>query len=207
MIATVTLETLIAALTRTGLLLQSDSTLPSAVTIAAGEPIRGSWWGHPKGKIIFDLFEELLDHPDVVTAKLIGGKVTYVHRSFWPALTAVATSGESWQTVGLPLAAAEMLIQLRQTGPICADKLIRLEGLSTSKIVDELEKRLLVNSLQIHTEAGHHDRVLQTWEHWAAERHVVPDALASSKAKLEVAVEALGSGIRSRHTLPWRSVS
>ena len=52
----------------------------------AGEPIRGSWWGHPRSHAVFAASEELADSPDVLVCKLIDRKVTLVHRRLWPAL-------------------------------------------------------------------------------------------------------------------------
>jgi hypothetical protein len=42
-----------------GILLLSDSVLPSLVTLIAEEPVRGSWWGHPKGNLIYNLSQIL----------------------------------------------------------------------------------------------------------------------------------------------------
>ena len=36
-------------LERIGLLLEHDKELPSVTLLVAGEPIRGSWWGHALG--------------------------------------------------------------------------------------------------------------------------------------------------------------
>src|SRR6516165_6214899 len=59
---------------------------PSVAEAVAGEPIRGSWWGHAKGSEIFHALGALDDSPDVLCFKLIDGKNTYVHRRLWPAL-------------------------------------------------------------------------------------------------------------------------
>jgi hypothetical protein len=48
-------------LVREGVLLKSDPKLPSVVAIAAGGPVRGSWWGHPKGRVIFNALERLAE--------------------------------------------------------------------------------------------------------------------------------------------------
>src|SRR5713101_4209533 len=80
-----------------GLLLESDAALPSVAGLVAHEPIRGSWWGHPRGHDIFQANEQLAAHPDVISCRLISSKVTYVHRSLWRALFAVANSREAWQ--------------------------------------------------------------------------------------------------------------
>jgi hypothetical protein len=57
----------------------------------AGEPIRGSWWSHPKGKAIFRALSSLDDRDDVKFFKLLdGGKITIAHRRVWPALVRLA---------------------------------------------------------------------------------------------------------------------
>ena len=60
--------------------------LPSFVVAVAGGPVKGSWWGHPKGALIYDLANALHDSTEVRSVRLIDGKNTFVHRSLWPAL-------------------------------------------------------------------------------------------------------------------------
>lgn len=64
--------------------------VPSVAEAIAGGPIRGSWWGHPRGQAIFEALTALGDAPEVKCFKLVGGKVTFVHRRLWPALVALA---------------------------------------------------------------------------------------------------------------------
>jgi len=64
--------------------------VPSLAEAVAGEPIRGSWWSHPKGRAIFAALSALDACDDVKSFKLIGGKVTLVHRRLWPALVRLA---------------------------------------------------------------------------------------------------------------------
>ena len=73
---------------RHGILLEADAQLPSVVALVAGEPIRGSWWGHPRGHDIFHACQHLREHDEIVTAKLVSKKVTYVHRNLWAMLVA-----------------------------------------------------------------------------------------------------------------------
>jgi hypothetical protein len=74
-----------------GMLLQSaKGPLPNVADLVAGEPIKGSWWGHPQGHAIFDQLARLDESPDVVRMRLVNGKVTLVHRRLWPALVRVA---------------------------------------------------------------------------------------------------------------------
>ena len=74
-----------------GIVLQAArGPVPSLAEAIAGGPIRGSWWGHPKGHEIFRAAEAVVDSGEVLVCKLIAGKVTYVHRRLWPALVKLA---------------------------------------------------------------------------------------------------------------------
>jgi hypothetical protein len=64
--------------------------LPNLADFVAGEPIRGSWWGHKAGHEIFAVLTEVTASPDVVATRLVNGKVTLIHRRLWPALVRVA---------------------------------------------------------------------------------------------------------------------
>ena len=66
--------------------------VPSVAEWVAGAPIRGSWWGHPRGRDVFRALSELGDSPDVVAFRLVAGKITFVHRRLWPALVRLADS-------------------------------------------------------------------------------------------------------------------
>jgi hypothetical protein len=63
---------------------------PNLVEAIAGEPIKGSWWGHPAGKRIFTVLNAVTDSEEVLVCRLIDGKVTLVHRRLWPALARLA---------------------------------------------------------------------------------------------------------------------
>ena len=74
-----------------GIVLQSaHGPLPNLAEYVAGEPIRGSWWGHPSGHAIFAVLNQVRDSPDVVACRLFEGKVTLVHKCMWPALVRLA---------------------------------------------------------------------------------------------------------------------
>lgn len=64
--------------------------VPTLAAAIAGEPIRGSWWGHPKGHDIFAILSAVRASPDVLACRLIDRKVTLVHRRLWPALARLA---------------------------------------------------------------------------------------------------------------------
>jgi hypothetical protein len=66
------------------------ASVPSLAQAVAGEPVRGSWWAHPKANDIFRLSRSIRSSPDVLVCRLVDGKITYVHRRLWPALVRVA---------------------------------------------------------------------------------------------------------------------
>ena len=81
----------IALVAKSGVLLESArGPAPSLAAAIAGEAIRGSWWTHPKAPAIFLATRAVRDSPDVLVCRLLGGKITYVHRRLWPAVVRLA---------------------------------------------------------------------------------------------------------------------
>jgi len=77
----------IAFVEKCGVVLESArGTVPSLAETITGEPLRANWWGHPKGDAIFACSRAVRNSEEVLTCRLIDGKVTYVHRRLWPAL-------------------------------------------------------------------------------------------------------------------------
>ena len=82
----------IAFVERYGVVLQTArGPAPSLAEAIAGEPIRGSWWGHGKGREIFRASRAVCECPNVLVCKLVDGKITYIHRRLWPALIKLAS--------------------------------------------------------------------------------------------------------------------
>ncbi|MBI3554571.1 MAG: hypothetical protein HY077_18920 [Elusimicrobia bacterium] len=71
-------------------LVSAQGPVPSLVEAIAREPVRGSWWSHPKGRLIFAVLGEVTDSPDILVCRLVGNKVTLVHKRLWPALVRAA---------------------------------------------------------------------------------------------------------------------
>ena len=87
-----TLEDALALVEEHGILLESaKGPVPSLASEIAGEEIRGSWWGHAEAELIWSLTRRLRGSEDILVCRLIGGKVTYVHRRLWPALVRLAS--------------------------------------------------------------------------------------------------------------------
>ena len=74
-----------------GIVLESGhGTVPNLAEMIAGGPIRGSWWGHPKGQEIWKITRALREAREILVCRLVDGKVSYVHRRLWPALIKLA---------------------------------------------------------------------------------------------------------------------
>ena len=191
-----------------GLLLESDAALPSVASLVAQEPIRGSWWGHPRGHDIFQANRQLAAHPDVIACKLISGKVTYVHRSLWPALFEVANSRETWQLSSISPSARSLLSKVTRDGIVRTDRLPEFHSAKSKGPGDaarELEKMLLVYSEDIHTETGAHAKALETWEHWARRIGFVRQktTVEQGKEQLEQTLKFLNTRFGAARRLPW----
>ena len=86
-----TLPAALAFIRRHGIVLEGGrGPVPNLAEAVAGTPIRGSWWGHTKGREIFALTRAIRDSADVLVCRLVSGKITYVHRRLWPAVVRLA---------------------------------------------------------------------------------------------------------------------
>ena len=83
----------LAFVRRQGVALESAAgPVPNVVEAIAGEPMRGSWWSHPRGRAIFRLLRSLRESPEILVCRVVAGKVTFVHRRLWPALARAAAA-------------------------------------------------------------------------------------------------------------------
>jgi len=200
-----------ALLERTGLLLFSDPALPSLVGIIVGEPLRTSWWGHPRGGDIYHAMNELEDDPEVLSTKLVAGKVTYVHKRLWPAIYAIGQAREAWQIESLSPGAAFLLGAVEAEDALQTDDVFAPpDVLPRRRVPDatrELERRLLVHATEVHTPSGAHAKVLETWPRWADSVDLTARGLGSAEARrqLEQAAERLTAEVSGGvAVLPWQ---
>jgi len=193
----------LAQLEQHGLLLMQDAAFPSLVSLIAGEPIVGSWWSHPRNRVIYDVLQALMDKSLVV--KLIAGKRTFVHRRLWPAVCAVGESNAPWQRDKLRPDALELLARVRACDALRTDIAEPLSsGRKVGAVATDLEKRILIHATDEHTEAGNHARVLEAWPRFRARAKLSDKQLPSA----DDAREQLGSCTRAwsgkaRVLFPW----
>lgn len=70
-----------------GVVLESaKGPIPNLAEAVAGEPIRGSYWGHARGDEIFGLTRAIRASKEILVCRLVNRKITYVHARLWPAL-------------------------------------------------------------------------------------------------------------------------
>jgi hypothetical protein len=169
------------------------ATLTALAEQVAGEPIKGSWWGHPSGNDIYACANVLDDSGEVLTTKLIEGKVTFIHRALWAALYRVVTDAKTERTVKLDAGARKLLRAVEEAGSVRLDQLALFADRKTlSKAAKALESGLYVHGAQVHTERGKHETALETWERSklaAVKKEAKKLALEDARATLR---EALG---------------
>src|SRR5260221_1009960 len=71
-------------------LVSAKGVVPRLTEAIAGEPIKGSWWAHPKSHHIFAILQAVTESEDILVCRLVDGKLTLVHRRLSPALGRVA---------------------------------------------------------------------------------------------------------------------
>lgn len=198
------------SLLKYGVLLHSDLRFPNLVRMVAGETVHGSWWGHPKAGLIFQVTGVLTKDPDVLLTKLVSGKDTYIHRRHWSHFLAVATSKDSWQLSGLSDSARSLLnaVELRddlRTNEFASE--VHLDLKSLGEAARQLERRLLVHGDDIHTPSGFHAKLLRNWGRWMLMADFRPKGVdvADSKEALEACVDEINKEFAAAGALPWRA--
>jgi hypothetical protein len=71
-------------------LASAKGSLPRLTEAIAGEPIKGSWWAHPKSREIFRVLYAVSESDEILVCRLVQGRLTLVHRRLWPALVRLA---------------------------------------------------------------------------------------------------------------------
>ncbi len=195
-----------AELRARGVLLNADGALPSLTVLMTDGRVTGSWWAHPLAHEIYLVGRRLAADPDVLVAKLIDGKLTYIHRSLWPCVVSAATSREPWQFDGLTGAARSMLEDVERAGAVTPAPALDPTGRKRRReTLAMLESRLLAVSFEEHTASGRHAKRLESWVHWASRVGFRPTDLPAAEARREIerVVGALAAGGQASVRLPW----
>jgi hypothetical protein len=183
-------QEVVKALETSGLLYLHDARKPSLTALVAGAPIKGSWWGHPAGKRIFQVASALEDGGQVLFVPLLSAKVTLVHRRLWPALVSVGESRAPWQMDALTPRARELLAKVGQSGRV------RATGPSSKA----LARALLVHAEQVHTAGGSHATELISWPTVRDAREIAERLDEDTGRRV---LEAAAAAVDASLALPW----
>ena len=114
---------------------------------------------------MYNLSNELMDQPDIVTVKLVNKKVTFVHKIHWNALVTIGNAEAEWQLQGVDIQHKSLLKKVTSKGQLRADdpQLKKSAG-EIGKMAAKLEERLLIYTESIHTDSGKHVRMLESWK-------------------------------------------
>ncbi len=168
---------------------------PSLAEAIASEPVRETCSGHPTGERIFEIATALEASPEVLALKLVGGKMTFLHRVLWPALVRIARDpGRVAEVLGrLSPGAARLHAEVERLGEVRLDELAREPAWpperDLARAAKELEAALLVHSASVHTERGRQAIALRSWA------RAVPDSARREAAhlSLDAAYEAMSA--------------
>ncbi len=162
--------------------------VPSLAHEVVEGPIKGSWWGHPKGKLIFALATHVTESGEVLALKLIEGKTTYVHAALWPQLMRVLLD-EGWRgarAAALTGSAKRLYAEVERQSEV--------QG-AEPKPVKALEEAVLALVVSRHTTRGHHEKVLTSWKKWASTARVKVADVSLEAALNELRAAAHGAEI------------
>ncbi len=187
-----------AVLEARGVLLRQDLALPCVTTLVVGEPIRGSWWGHPENKLIYDTLDRL--EAETAHVKLLNEKVTLVHRRLWPELAAIGQSRAEWQLDGISRASRKDPRPSRASDAAPTSSTSKRAGRRATISSPSSRRRLLVHAYDLHTERGFHVRVLEPWSAWQRD-HGVAGELPRPAEAMKAFERAIEGWPKAR--LPW----
>ena len=195
-------------LERIGLLLRHDRALPSFTASATGALFGGSWWSHPQAHEIYRLLRHFHRRGGALSAKLVNGKITYIHKRLWPSLLNAVRSRAAWQWDGLSPEARALLRAVQSHGSIRADRVRTIPTPARGALIRDLEKRLLVHSTDVHTETGAHQRLLRTWSRWCADAGYSFSRYppVRGREELDEAARVLADDSDAVARLPWSTV-
>ena len=128
----------------------------SLVSAVAGQPVRGTWWSHPRANLIFELANAIEDSGEALVVKMVAGKVTFVHAALWPALCRVVTDAtfRKGALAALSPIAKKLVMRIEQAGYLKLDDVTPDERRAFSKAKSEVEKAMAALVTSVHTERG-----------------------------------------------------
>jgi hypothetical protein len=141
---------------------------------------------------IYNALGEVEDR--VAAVKLLAGKDTLVAQRLWSDLAGVGLGRDPWQLDGLDRDTLAVLDQIDATSePVVLDRPGR-------HLAGALERRLLVYSIEVHTDSGKHLKAHQRWLDWCRAKGIAP---RSESRRARAAFESIAPTGTGRRLLPW----
>lgn len=193
------LKIALAHLKKEKFLLLVDNRQPSLVTILTGEKLKGSWFGHPLGKVIYNTSNNLSAYKNLLVMKLIDGKYTYIAPELRDAAYSLGTYIDDWQEKKLTSSARKLLSALEKKGSLPVDA----KNKSDAAL---LEKLLLANGEQEHTDSGKHVKILLSWKQTARKlgHKVKKVPIEEARRAWENHIWSFNKKHRAAFRLPWQ---
>lgn len=185
------------------MLLLQDKGCPNIVSKIVGDKIKGSWWGHPLANPIYNGLGWLEQNRNVLSLKLIDGKVTYVHESLFPALYSIVSEVRDWQLQKLKPDELKLLKYILKRNQVLSDD-DKLKGLveDPKKCLTNLEKKLLLYASEEHTESGKHVKIFMPWKK-SKIFNKIPVDYETAKSQLDKVISKLNDESGSKAKAPW----
>jgi hypothetical protein len=172
-----------------GLLIEAHPVLPSVAALIIDESVGDAWREHADREAVDAVLTRLAEHEDVLGVPLISERVTWIHRQLWPALLAVVSVPEPWQTNRLSADVVMLYARVDEDGVVDRDE-------ADDAVTRELHDRLLAH-------VGP-ERIM-SWERWCRSRHSPrPDVSPPARRRLvEATGRAVCRGFHCGAVLPW----
>lgn len=185
-----------------GWLMEADSKLPSAVTVIVGKPVKGSWWGHAKGNLIYNTCNMLYYEKDLICLKLINGKRTYLHRQYWNLIYNLIQSNQKDLEKSISAKAKKIFKDVEKKKLLRADESGNAKAYALMKpSLKELEKTVLCCSQSVHTESGFHATELISWSKVFKDRDFSVKKLTDGEIQKQT--EEFKNGFAELIKFPW----
>lgn len=180
-----------------------DKSFPNIVSKIVGEKIAGSWWGHPLANPIYNGLGWLEHNHNILIIKLLDGKVTYVHESLFPDIYSIVSEARDWQLKKLKPDELKLFKFVLKKKKVLSDDPNLGDLFSDSrKSFSTLEKKLLLYSVEEHTESGKHIKEYLPWNE-SKIFNKAPKNYELAKDNIERIIDKINRESASKVRLPW----
>ena len=184
---------------KNGLMLLQDKLFPNIINSIIGKSISGSWWSHPQGNHIYNGINWAMDQNQVICVKFLSGKNTYIHKKLWPYFFSIVNKARDWQTDKLTDDELKLYSIISKKSLRSDNPLAKLN----KNILLKLEKKILFESNEVHSETGKHYKLYKKWDAKITNNTQLPDYQTSIDF-FDNLISNYNSKAGSKLKLPWK---